>query len=182
MIGVMKNELYESVCEQDDHPQFPHMSILCEPAKFLICETNTPHKRLSTPKRHHKTSMHLKPLTGKIHPITTHVSSLPLSHMRESLFLYSRILIWKSVKSPYIQLPKIFWCMKNVYCDWYGEEMVLRKRSEARQLPLVFAHKYFGKTSTRKLFICESEPSKPVYQFLICENNLACSEINLTAN
>ena len=46
----------------------------------------------------------------------------------------------------------------------------------------IFAHKYFGKTSTRKLFICESKPSKSIYQILICENNLACSEINLTVN
>lgn len=62
------------------------------------------------------------------------------------------------------------------------KKRVLRKHSEATQPPLVFAHKYFGKTSTRKLFICESKPSKPIYQILICENNLACSEINLTAN
>lgn len=62
------------------------------------------------------------------------------------------------------------------------KKWVLRKYSETRQLPLVFAHKYFGKTSTRKLFICESKPSKPIYQFLICENNSACSEFNLTAN
>lgn len=77
---------------------------------------------------------------------------------------------------------QIFWCIKNVYCDWCGEGMSFAKHSEARQPPLVFAHKYFGKTSTRKLFICESKPSKSVYQILICENNLACSEINLTAN
>lgn len=72
--------------------------------------------------------------------------------------------------------------MKNAYCDWCGEEMGYEKISRSKITTYSFAHKHFGKTSTRKLFICESKPSKPIYQILICENNLACSEINLTVN
>lgn len=104
--------------------------------------------------------------------------------MREQLSHYSKFLIWKSVKSSYVQLPQIFWCMKNVYCDWCGEEMGYEKTPRSKITISSFAHKYFGKTSTRKLFICESKPSKPIYQILICENNLACSEItrNISPN
>lgn len=72
--------------------------------------------------------------------------------------------------------------MKNVYCDWCGEEMGYEKNPRSKITTPSFAHKYFGKKSIRELFICESKPSKPIYQILICENNLACSETNLTAN
>lgn len=72
--------------------------------------------------------------------------------------------------------------MKNVYCDWCGEEIGYEKTPRSKITTSSFAHKYFSKTSTRELFICESKPSKPIYQILICENNLACSEFNLTVN
>ena len=87
MIGMVKKLVLQNHLQVRHLPTLSHTSILCKLTKlficekaygeitqtisaqrFPICENNIPHKRLSTPKRHHKTFMHLKSLTGKIYP------------------------------------------------------------------------------------------------------------------
>lgn len=72
---------------------------------FPICENNILHKRLSIPKRYHKTSTHLKPHAGKIYPnhsplkSSSHTPILSMYHLSHYTICESHSFITRNSSS-----------------------------------------------------------------------------------
>ena len=117
---------------------FSHTSILCELIKLFICEkahgeitqtisaqqfpickNNIPHKRLSTLKRHHKTSARLKPHAGKIYPnhsplnSSSHTPILSMYHLSHYSICVSLSFITRNFSSAKNEKPICLTIIKN---------------------------------------------------------------------